>query len=92
MEFVPVGGYELALACDEILLVDDGNSAVSLPETPLLGVLPGTGGLTRVVDKRKCGATWRISSAPLPRESRASARLSGVWSMRCIRRASSKSA
>src|SRR5436853_7449978 len=43
------GGYELALACDEILLVDDGNSAVSLPETPLLGVLPGTGGLTRVV-------------------------------------------
>jgi benzoyl-CoA-dihydrodiol lyase len=46
------GGYELALACDEIDLVDDGNSAVSLPETPLLGVLPGTGGLTRVVDKR----------------------------------------
>jgi benzoyl-CoA-dihydrodiol lyase len=47
------GGYELALACDEIMLVDDGNSAVSLPEMPLLGVLPGTGGLTRVVDKRK---------------------------------------
>jgi benzoyl-CoA-dihydrodiol lyase len=47
------GGYELALACDEIALVDDGASAVSLPETPLLGVLPGTGGLTRVVDKRK---------------------------------------
>ncbi|MHC4925242.1 MAG: enoyl-CoA hydratase-related protein, partial [Planctomycetota bacterium] len=46
------GGYELALACDEIVLVDDGNSAVSLPEIPLLGVLPGTGGLTRVVDKR----------------------------------------
>ena len=46
------GGYELALACDRILLVDDGNSAVSLPEAPLLGVLPGTGGLTRVVDKR----------------------------------------
>ena len=46
------GGYELALACDEILLVDDGNSAVSLPEVPLLGVLPGTGGLTRLVDKR----------------------------------------
>src|SRR5436190_9897880 len=46
------GGYELALACDEIYLVDDGNSAVSLPETPLLGVLPGTGGLTRLVDKR----------------------------------------
>src|SRR5690606_39113662 len=47
------GGYELALACDEILLQDDGNSAVSLPEVPLLGVLPGTGGLTRLVDKRK---------------------------------------
>jgi benzoyl-CoA-dihydrodiol lyase len=46
------GGYELALACDHILLVDDNSSAVSLPEVPLLGVLPGTGGLTRVVDKR----------------------------------------
>ena len=47
------GGYELALACEEILLSDDGNSAVSFPETPLLAVLPGTGGLTRLVDKRK---------------------------------------
>jgi len=47
------GGYELALACDKILLVDDRSSAVSLPEVPLLGVLPGTGGLTRLVDKRK---------------------------------------
>ncbi|MBI2892946.1 MAG: benzoyl-CoA-dihydrodiol lyase [Deltaproteobacteria bacterium] len=47
------GGYELALACDEIHLVDDGSSAVSLPEIPLLGVLPGTGGLTRLVDKRR---------------------------------------
>jgi benzoyl-CoA-dihydrodiol lyase len=47
------GGYELALACDEAILVDDGSSAVSLPEVPLLGVLPGTGGLTRLVDKRK---------------------------------------
>src|SRR5258708_1206873 len=46
------GGYELALACDEIVLVDDRSSAVSLPELPLLGVLPGTGGLTRVTDKR----------------------------------------
>src|SRR3984957_17804069 len=46
------GGYELALACDRILLVDDRSSVVSLPELPLLGVLPGTGGLTRVVDKR----------------------------------------
>ncbi|MDE2614170.1 MAG: benzoyl-CoA-dihydrodiol lyase [Burkholderiales bacterium] len=47
------GGYELALACDEIILVDDRNSSVSLPEVPLLGVLPGTGGLTRVTDKRR---------------------------------------
>jgi benzoyl-CoA-dihydrodiol lyase len=47
------GGYELALACDEIHLIDDGNSTVALPEVPLLGVLPGTGGLTRLVDKRK---------------------------------------
>ncbi|HTH75525.1 MAG TPA: 2,3-epoxybenzoyl-CoA dihydrolase [Trinickia sp.] len=47
------GGYELALACDEILLVDDRSSSVSLPEVPLLGVLPGTGGLTRLTDKRK---------------------------------------
>jgi benzoyl-CoA-dihydrodiol lyase len=47
------GGYELALACDEIFLVDDRSSAVSLPEVPLLGVLPGTGGLTRVTDKRR---------------------------------------
>lgn len=46
------GGYELALACDEIVLIDDRSSAVSLPEVPLLGVLPGTGGLTRVTDKR----------------------------------------
>jgi benzoyl-CoA-dihydrodiol lyase len=47
------GGYELALACEEVYLVDDGAAAVSLPEVPLLGVLPGTGGLTRMVDKRK---------------------------------------
>ncbi len=47
------GGYELALACDEIILVDDRSSAVSLPEVPLLGVLPGTGGLTRITDKRR---------------------------------------
>ncbi|MGH3395950.1 MAG: enoyl-CoA hydratase-related protein, partial [Streptosporangiaceae bacterium] len=46
------GGYEMALACDEIVLIDDGSSAVALPEVPLLGVLPGTGGLTRLVDKR----------------------------------------
>jgi benzoyl-CoA-dihydrodiol lyase len=47
------GGYELALACDEIAMVDDRSSTVSLPEVPLLGVLPGTGGLTRIIDKRK---------------------------------------
>jgi benzoyl-CoA-dihydrodiol lyase len=47
------GGYELALACDHIILIDDGSSTVSLPELPLLAVLPGTGGLTRLVDKRK---------------------------------------
>jgi benzoyl-CoA-dihydrodiol lyase len=47
------GGYEVALACDEIVLIDDSSSAVSLPEVPLLGVLPGTGGLTRITDKRK---------------------------------------
>ena len=47
------GGYELAMACEEIYLMDDGNSAVSLPEVPLLGVLPGTGGLTRLTDKRR---------------------------------------
>src|SRR5712692_6882922 len=47
------GGYELALACDEIVLIDDRSSAVSLPELSLLGVLPGTGGLTRLIDKRK---------------------------------------
>src|SRR6201995_4172184 len=46
------GGYELALACDDIVLIDDRSSAISLPEVPLLGVLPGTGGLTRVTDKR----------------------------------------
>src|SRR5207253_270891 len=47
------GGYELALACDEIWLIDDQSAAVSLPEVPLLGVLPGTGGITRLTDKRK---------------------------------------
>src|ERR1700746_1865973 len=47
------GGYEVALACDEIAMIDDRSSTVSLPELPLLGVLPGTGGLTRLVDKRK---------------------------------------
>jgi benzoyl-CoA-dihydrodiol lyase len=61
------GGYELALACDEIILVDDRNSAVSLPEVPLLGVLPGTGGLTRVTDKRHVRHDLATSSAPRPK-------------------------
>ncbi|CAG0961901.1 partial benzoyl-CoA-dihydrodiol lyase, partial [Rhodocyclaceae bacterium] len=47
------GGYEMALACDEIAMIDDRSTSVSLPEVPLLGVLPGTGGLTRLVDKRR---------------------------------------
>src|SRR3954466_6582517 len=86
------GGYELALACDEIVLVDDGNSAVSLPETPLLGVLPGTGGLTRVVDKRKVRRTSPTASARLRKGSRASAPWSGGSSTPRIRPASSSSA
>ena len=49
----PLPSIQVALACDEILMIDDRSSAVSLPEVPLLGVLPGTGGLTRVTDKRK---------------------------------------
>jgi benzoyl-CoA-dihydrodiol lyase len=52
------GGYELALACDQILMVDDGSSVVSLPEAPSLAVLPGTGGLTRLTDKRKIRRDW----------------------------------
>ena len=52
------GGYELALACDEILMADDGSSVVSLPEAPSLAVLPGTGGLTRLTDKRKVRRDW----------------------------------
>jgi hypothetical protein len=71
------GGYELALACDEIALVDDRSSTVSLPEVPLLGVLPGTGGLTRIIDKRKSEETWPTSSAPPPRACAPTARSSG---------------
>ena len=63
------GGYELALACDEIVLVDDRSSTVSLPEIPLLAVLPGTGGLTRVSStSATCGATSPTSSPRGPRE------------------------
>ncbi len=60
------GGYELALACEEIYLVDDGHSTVSLPEVSLLGVLPGTGGLTRLVDKRKVRRDLADVFATLP--------------------------
>ncbi len=64
------GGYELALACDQILLVDDGSSAVALPEVPLLGVLPGTGGLTRLGDKRGVrrdrADVFATTAGPLP--------------------------
>jgi benzoyl-CoA-dihydrodiol lyase len=64
------GGYEIALACDEIVMIDDRSTAVSLPEVPLLGVLPGTGGLTRLVDKRKVRSTHRPSSGSLVRSIR----------------------
>src|SRR5258708_5377411 len=59
------GGYELALACDEILMIDDRSSTVSLPELPLLGVLPGTGGLTRVTDNRDVVIDWRARAATI---------------------------
>jgi hypothetical protein len=83
------GGYELALACDQIILVDDRSSAVSLPEVPLLGVLPGTGGLTRVTDKRKVRRDLADTSAPWPRACGASARSSGAWWMPATSSASS---
>jgi benzoyl-CoA-dihydrodiol lyase len=79
------GGYELALAADHIMLVDDRRSAVALPETPLLAVLPGTGGLTRVTDKRRCGATAPTSSARSKKAFAARARSSGGWSTRWCR-------
>jgi len=60
------GGYELALACDEIAMIDDRSSTVSLPEVPLLGVLPGTGGLTRIIDKRKVRRDNRRRLLPPP--------------------------
>src|SRR5256885_1160177 len=61
------GGYELALACDQIVLIDDNSSAVSLPEVPLLGVLPGTGGLTRLVGKRGVPRGLAAGFSPPPR-------------------------
>ena len=75
------GGYELALACDEILLIDDRSSAVSLPEVPLLAVLPGTGGLTRVVDKRQRAARPRRRVRHQDRGGEGARRpSSGAWS------------
>jgi benzoyl-CoA-dihydrodiol lyase len=76
------GGYELALATDHIILADDGSPRVALPEVPLLAVLPGTGGLTRVVDKRKVRRDHADFSAPSRKASRASARCNGGWSTR----------
>ncbi len=81
------GGYELALACDEIVLIDDGSSTVSLPEVPLLGVLPGTGGLTRVVDKRHVrkdrADLFATKAEGYPRRAPPS---SGAWSTRTVPR------
>jgi benzoyl-CoA-dihydrodiol lyase len=82
------GGYELALATDHIILADDGSAAVALPEVPLLAVLPGTGGLTRVTDKRKVRRDHADFSAPSRKASRASARCNGGWSTRSCRTAS----
>jgi len=83
------GGYELAMACQEIYLQDDGNSAVSLPEVPLLGVLPGTGGLTRLVDKRKVRRDPPTSSRRRPRASAAKRPCSGTSWTPCSRARSS---
>ena len=76
------GGYELALACDEIVLIDDRSSSVSLPEVPLLGVLPGTGGLTRVTDKRKVVMTLPIFFVPPTKGFEVKRLRTGVWSTR----------
>ena len=84
------GGYVLALATDYIILADDGAAAVALPEVPLLAVLPGTGGLTRVLTSARCAAITPIFSAPSRKASRASARCNGAWSTRSCRTASSK--
>src|ERR1700737_4084270 len=76
------GGYELALATDHIILADDGSAAVALPKVPLLAVLPGTGGLTRVVDKRKVRRDHADYFCTSRKASRASARCSGASSTR----------
>jgi benzoyl-CoA-dihydrodiol lyase len=85
------GGYELALACDEIVLVDDRSSAVSLPEVPLLGVLPGTGGLTRITDKRKVRHDLPTSSAPRAKACGGNAPGNGAWSTTSQSRSNSPS-
>jgi len=72
------GGYELALATDHIMLIDDGNASVALPEVPLLAVLPGTGGLTRLVDKRKVRRDFPTRGLPRPCGS-------GQWNSRAHR-------
>ena len=79
------GGYELALACDHIILTDDGSSSVSLPELPLLAVLPGTGGLTRVTDKRKVRRDLADVFCTIEEGVRASARSTGAWSTKSCR-------
>ena len=78
------GGYELALAADHIMLVDDRRSAVALPETPLLAVLPGTGGLTRVTDKRKVRRDRADVFCSIEEGVRGSARSNGAWSTRSV--------
>ena len=75
------GGYELALACDEVLMIDDRSSTVSLPEVPLLGVLPGTGGLTRLTDKRRVRRDLAMCSAVRQKECAPIARSSGISSI-----------
>ena len=79
------GGYELALACEHIVMADDASTTVSLPEVPLLAVLPGTGGLTRLVDKRHVRRDRATSSARSRRASRAGGRWSGGWWTRWCR-------
>src|SRR6516162_1837151 len=84
------GGYELALAADHIMLIDDGSSAVSLPELPLLAVLPGTGGLTASPTNARCAAIAPTCSAPRRRASKASAPWTGGSSTRWCRAPGSK--
>jgi len=81
----------LALACDELILVDDRSSAVSLPELPFAGVLPGTGGLTRVTDKRKVRRDHADVFCTNPDGVRGQRARSGGWSMKSSSRSSSRS-